>query len=81
MVAAEAFDQLASLDDLLRVEASRRLVENQHLGIVQQCLGEADALPIPFRQLSAMAVRHVGDLRTLHHGFQPGRPVGSRARL
>ncbi len=69
---------LTSLDDLLRVEARRRLVENQHLRVVQQCLSEPDALPIPFRQLPAMAVGHVGDLRPLHHRLQPGRAVGSR---
>ena len=52
VVAGEAPDQLARLDDLLRVEAGGRLVEDQHVGVVNQRLGEADALPVALRELA-----------------------------
>ena len=52
VVAGEAANQLARLDDLLRVEARGRLVEDQHLRVVNQRLGEADALPVALRELA-----------------------------
>ena len=56
VIAGELLDQLARLDDLLRVEAGGRLVEDQHVGVVDQRLREADALPVALRQLAAQAV-------------------------
>ena len=43
-LAGETLDQVAGLHDLLRVEAGGRLVEDQHLGVVQDRLGQPDAL-------------------------------------
>ena len=63
--------RLARLDDLFRVEPGGRLVEDQHLGVVNQRLREADALPVAFRQLRAVLRRHVVDVRALHHGRDP----------
>ena len=63
---ARLLDQLARLDDLLRIEAGGRLVEDQHVGVVNERLRQADALPVALRQLAAVAVRHVGDARALH---------------
>ena len=57
VVAGEAADQIARLDDLLRVEAGGRLVEDQHLGVVDDRLRQADALPVALRQLAAVARR------------------------
>ena len=45
---AEIPDELPDLDDLLRVEAEGRFVEDEDLGIVQGRLGDAHALLIPF---------------------------------
>ena len=61
VAAGERADQLAGLDDLLRVEAGRRLVEDQHVGVVQDRLGEADALPVALRQLVDQRRLHVAD--------------------
>jgi hypothetical protein len=47
MLGAQLSDQLAHLDDLLGVQADGRLVEDQHLGIVQDGLGQAHPLPKP----------------------------------
>ena len=44
-----------------------RLVEDQHFGVVDERLRQADALPVALRELAAVAVRHVGDVRALHH--------------
>jgi hypothetical protein len=44
-----------------------RLVENQHLGIVEDSLGETDALPVALRELCTVPVRHVIDVRLFHH--------------
>ncbi len=74
----ELLDELARLDDLLRVEAGGRLVENQHVGVVNQRLREADALLVALRQLAALAIRHVGDARALHHGLDALRAVSRR---
>ena len=41
---AEALDQVADLDDLLRVEADGRLVQNQDGRVAEQRLRDADAL-------------------------------------
>ena len=45
------------------VEAGGRLVEDQDFRIVDQRLAEADALPVALRELAAVAVGHVGDVR------------------
>ena len=44
VIAGEVLDQLPSFDDLLGVEAGGRLVEDQHVGVVDERLREADAL-------------------------------------
>ena len=66
MGAAELANQLAGLDALLRVEAGGRLVEDEDVGVVDDGLGEPDALPIALGQLGAVAGGHVGHPRLLH---------------
>jgi hypothetical protein len=68
MIPGEAPNQIARLDDLLGVEAGGRLVENQHVRVVNQRLRQPDALPVPLGEPPAVPVRHVGDPRALHHG-------------
>ena len=46
VLAAELLDQLAHFRDLLRVQASRRLVEDQHIRVVNQRLRQAHALAV-----------------------------------
>ena len=48
MLGAQLSDQLAHLDDLLGVQANGRFVENQHLRIVEDGLGQAHPLLEPF---------------------------------
>src|SRR5713101_8168448 len=51
VIARELLDELTRFDDLLRIEARRRLVQNQHVRVVNERLGETDALLVPFREL------------------------------
>ena len=46
------------LADLVRIQAGRRLVQNQHVRLVQQRLGHAHTLPIPLGQLADRLVEH-----------------------
>ena len=80
MIAGQAADEIAGLDDLLRVEAGGRLVEDQHFRVVNERLREADALPVALRELAAMAVGHVGDVGALHHRRDALAAVPSAAR-
>ena len=47
---AEAFDELADFKFLVRVQAVGGFVENQHLWIVQECLGEAGPVAVALRE-------------------------------
>ena len=76
MIAGELFDQLPGFDDLFRIEAGGRLVEDEHVGIVDQRLSETDTLTIAFRQLRRQAARHVVDARAHHHLLHALAPFG-----
>ena len=49
---------LADFANLVRIEAGGRLVEDQHVGLVQQHLGHADALAEALRQLADRLADH-----------------------
>ena len=66
-----AADELAHLDDLVRVEPGRGLVQDQDLGIVEDRGGEPDALAVALRQLADRAGEHVTDAAFLDHPCQP----------
>ena len=80
VVAGEAANQIARLDDLLRVEAGGRLVEDQHVRVVDDRLRQADALPVALRELAAVPVGHVGDARALHHRVDARLALAATAR-
>ena len=46
MLAGQRLDETADLGDLLRVETDGRLVEDQHVRIAHDGLGQAHALPV-----------------------------------
>ena len=75
--------RLARFVDLLGVEAGGRLVENQHVGVVDDRLRQADALPVAFGQLADQLVPDVGDGAALgdfvHPLGQARRPTGPSA--
>src|SRR5262245_34851475 len=51
VVLGQFADQRACLANLRRVETDSRLVENQNARVVQQRIGQADTLPVAFRQM------------------------------
>ena len=48
--AAEVADQLAHLADLAGIEADGRLVEDEQIGLVQQRVGQSNALTVALRE-------------------------------
>src|SRR6266404_5801182 len=59
VVAGEALDELASIVDLLGVEAGGGLVENEHVGIMDDGLREADALTIALGEFAEQLVLNI----------------------
>ena len=57
-VSPNAANRFAHFANLIRIETRRRLVENQHVRLVQQHLGHAHALPKAFRQLADRLADH-----------------------
>jgi hypothetical protein len=64
VVTRELLEQVAYFDDLLGVESAGRLVEDEDVGIVDDRLGEADALPVSFGKLADQLLADVGDRTT-----------------
>ena len=62
VLSAKLFNQLAGFDDLGRVEADGWLVQNQHSRVMQQRIGQAEALTISLGQVAD---------RPTPDGFQP----------
>ncbi len=88
VLAAELPDQLADGDDLLRIEPDGRLVENQHLRVVQDRPGEADALAVTFGERADDLASHIaraGSARAPRPGAAGSRrgpsPRAGRGRL
>ena len=46
VISAKLLDEVSDLGDLHGIEAHRRLVKDQHVGVVQHGLGQANALPV-----------------------------------
>ena len=78
MIAGELLDELPCFDDLFRVEAGRRLVEDEDVGIMDERLRQTDALLVAFRQLAGQPVRHVVDPRARHDVLDALAPLVSR---
>ena len=76
-------DDLAHLVFLVGVEPVGRLVEDQHLRIVQQRLRDPDAAPVALRQGLDRLVQNFGDVDHLDHpadaqlGFAAGKAADS----
>ena len=64
---AELFEQLANFDPRPRVQAAGRFVEQQHLRIVQQHAGQAEALVHAAREAGGQRVALVAQLDQLEH--------------
>ncbi len=78
---ASVLDELARLDDLLGIEARGGLVEDQHIGVVDDRLGQADALPVALGELAQQLVAHVADGAALQDLIHAPAEVGLRDAL
>ena len=77
---AELAEQLAQLDPGARVEAGGGLVEQQHLGVVDERVGEAQALLHAARQALDVGVALVGEVDQLEQVADHPPPRGRPAR-
>ena len=75
--AGQRLDELPDADDLLGIEPDRRLVEDQHLRIGDERLGEADPLAVPLREPPDQPLAHVGDLAPLEHLADAAPPLAA----
>ena len=77
---AQLADQGADLADLDRVEAGRRLVEDQDVGVVDHRLGQADALAVALREVAEDPRLDVVELAALEHARRspPAAATGAR---
>ena len=75
VVAGQGAEQFADLDDLLGVEAGSGLVEDEYVGVVDDRLGDADALPVALGKLADQLVAHVADGAASQHLVHPAVDV------
>ena len=64
---AQLLNQFPDFDDLNRVEAESRLVQNQNLGIVDHGLGQSHPLLVALGQAPDDAVAHVPQSASFQH--------------
>ena len=65
-------DQVADDEDLVRVKPDRRLVHDDHRGLRQDRLGDADALAEPLRELADDLVADALQVAELEDLVDPG---------
>lgn len=59
MLASELVNEIPGLANLRGIEADGRLIEDQHLGVMQQCISEAHALFHAFAELLDRPVNEI----------------------
>ena len=69
MFFAEFLDQFTDLDDLFWVESYGWLIQNDDLGISEDCLGKSYSLFVSFGEVFDQAVGHCGDACQIHDLF------------
>ena len=80
VVSGEAFDQVARFVDLFGVETGSRLIQDQNFRIVDDGLGETNALAVAFGELAQQLVFHVCNRTAIQYvvnslrQFRPRQP-------
>src|SRR5712691_7083384 len=67
MVVSEVLNGLADVNDLTWIESYSGLIENEHRGIVEERLRQADALAIAFREVPNETALHLVHTAEFHH--------------
>jgi len=81
VVAGQRFDQGTDLGDLLGIEADGRLIEDEHVRIADDRLGQPDTLAIALGELADQAILHVGDQAAIHGLGDPAFPLAAADSL
>ncbi len=81
VITPQTRDQLPCLDDLFGIQPCGRLIQNQHVRVVDERLRQADALPVTFRQPGTQPIPHVVDSRAFHDRLHPLATLGRRDPL
>src|SRR5581483_8854437 len=81
VLAAQAFDELSGLIDLLGVETDGWLVQDDDVGIVDQRLGDAHPLLVALRELAYELAAHVFDLTGVQSVLEPLADAARRQPL
>jgi hypothetical protein len=71
VVAGEMLQQFADLDDLLGVETGSGFVEDEDIGIVDDGLGQSDALAVAFGELADELLADVAQSATADDLISP----------
>ncbi len=72
MGSGQALDQFTNFDNLLGVETHCGFVEDQNLGIVQECLGESDPLAVAAGKISDQAMPDLAESQPLDFPIHGG---------
>ena len=67
VILAKLADQITDLDDLFRIQAYGRLIQNDDLRVAKDRLCQSDSLPVTFGQVLDQTLLHIRDLRHLHN--------------
>src|SRR5206468_1315940 len=77
----EGFEQFENFDDLFRIEAAGRLVEDEDVGVMNDRMGDADALAVAFGKLADELFADVAERAALDDFIAAALDVGARDAL
>ena len=71
VAARQPANQLPDLSDLVRVQPDGRFIQNQHIGVTQQTVGQSNTLPVPPGQAPDHVTVRVRQPEVRQHGIDP----------
>src|SRR3954466_15433955 len=74
VLTAKVLNEISHFDDLARVKANSRLIQNENGGLSQDSLRQADPLTISLGELSDELAPTIGDVGELHGLVNAGFP-------
>ena len=78
MTARQAPDQLSGFNNLLGIQARGRLIEHQHLRVVNDRLRQPDPLPVALGELADQLCSYIRDCAPLGDFVDPLGDIGRR---
>ena len=77
MLRGQVLDHFAGLDDLVRIESAGGLIQDQNVRVVDDGLGEPDALPVALRELADDLLSHIGHVAAFADFADAALQIGS----